>query len=163
MKNLPALPVYDAYKIDKGTSLTALIVAVAVTLIIAVSSVWGLGTHPAAPGEGTAGVMYVLGMGFCILLSLGLLRAYWRKRAAIQEEKQGFQHKAVSTTAHIVGREREDGGEYADSFYIYYQFHPDFIIKAPVKGKLLHYYELPEGSVIEIEYCMDKHTQSRLK
>lgn len=163
MQNLPNLPIYDAYQTNKDSSLIALIVAAVMTPIILGISASGLGTYQTAESKWIVVLVYSIFTGFLVLLSAGLFKVYLRNKAKIHAEKQLFQSKAVSTKANIVGREREDGGEYADSFYVYYQFRPDFIIKALLKGKSLPYYDLPDGSSIEIEYLSDDPTQSRLK
>ncbi|MDX2304475.1 MAG: hypothetical protein NW226_16835 [Microscillaceae bacterium] len=163
MQSLPNLPIYDAYQTNKDSSLIALIVAAVMTPIILGISASGLGTYQTAESKWIVVLVYSIFTGFLVLLSAGLFRVYLRNKAKIQAEKQLFTSKAVFTKAKIVGRVCEDGGEYADSFYVYYQFRADFIVKAElVNKKEKSYYDLPIGSSIDIEYISDNPTQSRL-
>jgi len=98
-----------------------------------------------------------------LLLDAWLFRGLFREQAKCSREQREFQEKGMVTVAKIVGRECEDGGEYPDTYYIFYQFRNDFIVKAELKNKHKHYYEMPEGFQVEIEYVSDNPVQSRLK
>jgi hypothetical protein len=169
MSRLPNLPVYEAYKpfVREGGGVIALFFAVLTTPIT-------LGLIAATYDNYQKGGVYAkdstslffpfIIIGLVTWLNIWLFRVYLRARKRINAVKEEFKSKGITTLAKIVGKERVDGGESADDFYIYYQFQSTFIVKAILtRSKEKTYFNLPEGSEIEIEYIKDNPTKSRLK
>jgi hypothetical protein len=162
-KHLPNLPVYPAYKPETDASRAALIFAV-LTLPITIGIAFaGWENYSRAEQKMTILLVYVPIVGLLLTLNLWLFRVYCKNLLANRKVHQEFQTRANTILATILGREREDGGEYPDTYFIVYQFRDDFIVRAALQGKQKNYYDLPTGSQIEVEYLPDRPTTSRLK
>ncbi|NJL15473.1 MAG: hypothetical protein HC913_22345 [Microscillaceae bacterium] len=168
MQNLPNLPVYNAYKpyrSEGGGSIALIFAILLVPITLGVSYAMYDNHQKGIYGNDASALVFpLIVIGLLVLLNFWLFRVYLRAKKRINAVKKQFKEKGVSTSAKIIGKERVDGGESADDYYVYYQFKSDFIVKADLlNSKEKAYYNLPIGATIEIEYLSDNPTQSRLK
>ncbi len=169
MSKLPNLPVYEAYKpsTKEGGGMIAIFFAVLIfpiTLGLIIATYDNYQKGGIYSKDFTSLLFPLIIIGLVAWLNVWLLRVYLRARKRINAVKEEFKSKGVTALAKIVSKQQVDGGESADDFYIFYQFQPTFIVKAILLSrKEKDYFNLPEGSEIEIEYIKDNPTKSRLK
>lgn len=163
MESVPKVPVHLAYEPDHSNASIAIIAAVAITPITIGLAFAGIDNYGRMEDKVTAVLVYGIVVGLLTWFTIWLYRVYFRHRRKVRTEAAAFAQYSQQTLARIVGREIRDGGEYSDTYYVYYQFRDDFIVKAALSEKQKPYYELPLGGLIDIEYLTNNPTVSRLK
>jgi hypothetical protein len=78
------------------------------------------------------------------------------------KEWYGLRQRGVHGEAVIVGREHMDVEDGDPKYWIYYQFRPDFIVKAQDKSTNGQLYALPLGATLSILYLPDNPQATEL-
>ncbi|MFM9951947.1 MAG: hypothetical protein ACKV1O_28715 [Saprospiraceae bacterium] len=96
----------------------------------------------------------------CLLLFSGTLLNMRDSVRNIRFSRQ-LRKKGIWTMGNVVGREKIDRTE-DDTFYVFYQFRPDFVVRFHDDTNNLQFYKLSMGSEVKVCYLADNPEVSSL-
>jgi hypothetical protein len=90
-----------------------------------------------------------------VLIQYALLKSVLRSIKLLGQRKT-LKQTGITTEATIVGRVLEEGNETEDTFTIYYQFRPDFVVRHIDGTPSPRLFKLPMGAALPILFLSEK-------
>jgi hypothetical protein len=98
-----------------------------------------------------------------LLLNGWFFYKYGRAKSQNQKLENEYKTFGQSISATLIDKEKTQEIDNAPTYWLYYQYAPDFIVKAELKNRQKPYFDLAIGSTLTIEYLPQEPTRSRLK
>ncbi len=97
-----------------------------------------------------AGFLYFFTAIALVISLVMILRGFKDTFVAIRRRRQ-LEHRGRRVQATIVGRESDVNAD-PELYWIYYQFHPDFIVRHQDETPDRYFFQLPVGHTLEVLY-----------